>query len=68
MKRAAFLRFSQGAMHGEVAIWIVGDDGDRYKIQANTRICIDGRSTHLDPGQTLYVPKSSVVMVHDQDG
>ncbi len=48
-------------MRGEVAILIVGEDGDRYKIQTDTRICIDGRSTYLDPGQTLYVPKSLVV-------
>ena len=61
MKKAAFLRFGQGAMRGEVAILIVGEDGDRYKIQTDTRICIDGRSTYLDPGQTLYVPKSLVV-------
>ena len=63
MKKAAFLRFGQGAaMRGEAAVWIVGDAGDRYKIQSDTRVCIDGRSTYLDPGQTLYVPKSSVVM------
>ncbi len=48
-------------MRGEVFVWIVGVDGDRYKIQTDTRICVDGRSTYLDPGQTLYVPKSSVV-------
>ncbi len=62
MKKAAFLRFSQGAMRGEVAIWFVGDDRDRYKIQTDTRICIDSRTSYLAPGQTLYVPKSSVVM------
>ncbi len=65
MKKAAFLRFSQGAMRGKVAIWIVGDDGDRYKIQTDTRICIDGRNSYLDPEQTLYVPKWSVVLARD---
>ncbi len=67
MKKAAFLRFSQGAMHGEVFVWVVGTDGDRYKIQTDTRICIDGRSTYLDPGQTLYIPKSSVWLARDYE-
>ena len=62
MKKAAFLRYGQGVMRGEVSIWVVGEDGDRYKIQTDSRISIDGRSTYLEPGQTLYVPKSSVVM------
>ncbi len=35
MKKSAFLRFSQGAMRGEVAVWIVGVDGDRYNIQTD---------------------------------
>ncbi len=60
MKRAVFIRFDQGAMHVELAVWVVGQEGDQYKIQTDNRIKLPGRTQHFEPGQTLYVPKSSV--------
>ncbi len=33
MKKAAFLRFSQGAMRGEVAVWVVGAGWDERNLR-----------------------------------
>ncbi len=54
-------------MSGEVAVWIVGEDDDRYKIQADSSIRLPGHRHLFEPGQTLYVSKSSVVMARDQE-
>ena len=67
-KKVAFLRFSQGAMRGEVSVGIIGEDGDRYKIQTDHIIKLPDNSLDFEPGQTLYVPKSSVVIAAEQFG
>ncbi len=67
LKKAAFLRLSNDVYRGEVLVLVVGEDGDRYKIETDRRICIDGKRLFLDPGQTRYVLKSSVVMVRDME-
>ncbi len=61
-RRVAFYRFSQGAMRGEVAIWVVGENGDRYMIQTDNSVKLPGRTQSFEPGQTSYVRKYSVVM------
>ena len=49
-------------MCGEVDVWVVGEDGHRYKIQTDQNVKPPGRTQDFEPGQTLYVPKSSVMM------
>ncbi len=65
MKKAAFFRFGSDTFLSarcEVAVWVVGEDGDRYKIQTDNSLTLPGNSLPFEPGQTLYVRKYSVVM------
>ena len=63
MKKAAFLRFSQGAMHGEVAIWTVGEVADYLGIsgQAIRKALKDGRLEGTKFGHVWMIRKEKIV-------
>ena len=60
-RQPGLLRIEDYCSYRDEPIWIVGEEGDRWKIQTEHRIDLNGYGHYFDPGQTLIIEKSRVI-------